>query len=495
MALEERIQELETEIIERDDMAANLRAEIAAKDTEIKTQTAAVQEAVNVIMDLEVKLEKLSRGQIGDEDELMAPATPTLTNRGPSRMEDEITTLARMPSFVSDISAGTQNLRNVYLNNQGSLSNLVRGDASDARAPSYTPSLSILDEIYGSPKPPHFEPSIRERTPALESSARKTKEEKRQAIEKALADVPFSHRQGRLEKRESLIPVLTGMPISRDILPPTPDTMTSSTLNRDRSSKDTLAHQSSIPENPEEHPMQYPSFSNPSAAPSVTAFNDRRGLEPITRPKSASEADTASRWDTSDTESLESDVDIWLRERGRASPELFSFPSTGPKWDSDQMFGLANAMSSVTKKPAPPPPNRRSSLQARTSTLGRPRTRGTPSVIRSEHAERCSDYFDARNGATPPPIQLKKFQVDTIAQPDDGGVSLKSSHHSTHSSTTIPRPPSSLNHSLPGSTSTSTAPYGTPKTPQTPTTPITPNSTGSKRRWFGLGRRGSIRKG
>ncbi|KAJ2905223.1 hypothetical protein MKZ38_005925 [Zalerion maritima] len=473
VALEERVQKLEAELSERDQIESSLRTDLVNRDTEIKTQTSAVQEAVNVIMDLEAKLEKYRQGGCDHEDDEAAPSTPTPASRGPSRLEDEITTLARMPSFVSDLSANTENLRNVYLSNQGSALNLARGDVSDARGPSYTPSLSILDEIYGDVRQPRFEAPNREQTPVRELPVRKTKEEKRQAIEKALGDMPHATRQARYEKRESLHPVLTGMPMGRDILPPTPDTMTSSTLGRGRGSKDTLSQQPSIQEAPEkERVPHHVSLSNPSAAPSVTAFNDRKSFDPIQRPRSASEATTAPRWDMSDTESMESDVDIWLRERGRASPDLFSFPSTGPRWDSDQMFGIASATSTLTKGPAPPPPNRRSSLQARTSTPGRPRTRGTPSIVRSD---RFNDFFDNRDGATPPPIQLKRIQVEAMPQPDDeGGVLLKDPHNPTPPTTAVPQPVTA---------------------PTTPTGPTTPSSGGHKRRWFGLGRVGSLRKG
>ena len=478
------MQKLEAEIVDRSEVEKKLREEIAAKETEIKTQSAAVQEAVNLIMNLELKVEKYERGEIVQDDESAVDETPTPAARDASRLEDEITALARMPSFVSDLSANTENLRNVYLNQQGSTINLIRGDVSDARGPSYTPNLSILDEIYGDVKQPKFEPSVRGHTPV---QPRKTKEEKRIAIEKALAEAQLS-RPARLDKPEQMRSVHNGVPLAREILPPTPDTMKSSTLERGQSSKETLSQQPSIPEDPGTEPSVIKmSIANPPAAASVTAFHDRKALQAIPRPRSASEATTTPLWDASDTDSMESDVDIWLRERGQASPDLFGFPSIGPRWDSDQMFGVGSAITALSHAPATNPPNRRSSLQAPTSTPGWPRTRGTPSVVRSE---RYDEYSDDRNGATPPPIQLQRTHMEVSPQPDDGGVSLKAREHIKVPSTLSVPQSMTKGQNAPVTTQVST----TQPTPQTPTVPITPNGIHTKRRWFGLGRAVSVRK-
>ena len=62
------MQKLEAEIGDRSEVQEKLREEIAAKETEVKTQSAAVQEAVNLIMNLELKVEKYERGEVVQDD-------------------------------------------------------------------------------------------------------------------------------------------------------------------------------------------------------------------------------------------------------------------------------------------------------------------------------------------------------------------------------------------------------------------------------------------
>jgi len=132
--LEDRLEALETDKTQTEEMNENLVKELEKRDK-------AVEEAVGMIIMLEAKLQELTRerdmvrhveaqgffGQpeygnaAGLEDE--SPRTATLDM---SQLDDGPRLLSRQPSFVSDRSERTENLRNVYLGARGSVISLPR---------------------------------------------------------------------------------------------------------------------------------------------------------------------------------------------------------------------------------------------------------------------------------------------------------------------------------------------------------------------------------
>ncbi len=70
----------------------------------------------------------------------------------PSNQDTTLTTLSRMPSFLSERSENTENLRNVYLGARGSILSLPRAPEESPDgvqgdlARIHSPSLSVLSE-------------------------------------------------------------------------------------------------------------------------------------------------------------------------------------------------------------------------------------------------------------------------------------------------------------------------------------------------------------
>ncbi|ERS97600.1 hypothetical protein HMPREF1624_05771 [Sporothrix schenckii ATCC 58251] len=209
----------------------------------------------------------------------------------------------------------------------------------------------------------------------------------------------------RQAKKDALRRVRTDAPFSRDPhnLPPTPDTISTSTLRRYKNSNDTLCLQDKDGANERSYlAMSEANTSRSSSGekrisalesfvdsipamhpPSTSAFNSRRHeiggrstyfdsqLHIPPRPRSADETTIShhgrgSVW--GDSESSDDDMDIdgndsaslhdyWLRESlrptgqapapstsrsrrgGRVSPDLFSFPTTSNGWATTAMFG------------------------------------------------------------------------------------------------------------------------------------------------------------
>ncbi|KAI0184013.1 hypothetical protein EV127DRAFT_413542 [Xylaria flabelliformis] len=167
--LETRVEELETERQELTDVQENLLAELVKRDK-------AIEEAVNMIVKLELRVDELAReretGQHIEADgsyqhswsnmcDSLRTKTPKPSDHG-VYLSIEPKSLERMPSFLSDRSAQTQHLRSVVLQNNASLRH-IRGvseiSASSAEVSEAnhvaSPSLSVLSEssfvsIYGS---------------------------------------------------------------------------------------------------------------------------------------------------------------------------------------------------------------------------------------------------------------------------------------------------------------------------------------------------------
>lgn len=245
--------------------------------------------------------------------------------------------------------------------------------------------------------------------PGKSPSRARTKEEKRQALRKVITDAPG------------------GVRLIDHGLPPTPDTMSSSTLHRFKYSDDSLSQRHGISKDitggvfseaaamvqdlrtlPEVTLAPSLQASQPHPAKDLSryyghaAFFDARNA-PIQRPHSASETTVSRRrgndWgsdsDDTDARSVESSLDVWMQESakpdrhgGRVSPDLFGFPTTGRTWateamfsrdsprvggarvdfDNDQMHDLFSIQNALFASAAPPAPNRRSSLHARTAS-------------------------------------------------------------------------------------------------------------------------------
>ncbi|KAI1733431.1 hypothetical protein F4680DRAFT_29611 [Xylaria scruposa] len=170
--LETRVEELETERQELTDIQENLLAELVKRDK-------AIEEAVNMIVKLEARVDELVRErETGQQIVAGGPYQHSWSNMPDSLRTEtpkpsdhgvylsiepiEPKTLERMPSFLSDRSAQTQHLRSVVLQNNSSLRH-IRGvseiSASSAEVSEAnhvaSPSLSVLSEssfvsIYGS---------------------------------------------------------------------------------------------------------------------------------------------------------------------------------------------------------------------------------------------------------------------------------------------------------------------------------------------------------
>ncbi|ROT38579.1 hypothetical protein SODALDRAFT_339934 [Sodiomyces alkalinus F11] len=562
-ALEERVESLEANKRQMEDVNDRLLEELEKRDK-------AVQEAVQMIILLEAQVEQLLKeremvrqveaaGYIHLEGLDPTPGAPTSAeNPGDLlRLREELKAVNRMPSFLSDNTENTANLRHVLLGTQAGLLSspkmLADGvGVSDIEMARYSgamsPSLSVLSEssfvsIYGDkgsrdkPRSPldeplpidgnnniHFSPDDRgstprpsaatpHRGPSSGSASRTSSGGRFQSINDVIERSPLqrierldrslqgeptstspskqqrvsqSQTKSKMEKREALRRVHTDTPPSGHRqsdqgLPPTPDTISTSTLRRFETSNstDTLAQSGTFGERSNgsisdsrpptdsvgrKHEVQTPedndgvSVSRPQ--PKVIAptkrrsfvggsYFDDRMLRSHARPRSADET-TASfggkgnAWDSdSDSDddhdddddgasiqSLESSLDIWLqqgketkRRGGRGSPDLFGFPASAAGWKTRAMVGPGPSSSEgpgtdgaplVWPDPledlvpiqqalfgpgvAPPPPNRRSSLHARTGSASAAAT--TTKQGQAENAENAGATGNADANAS-----------------------------------------------------------------------------------------------
>ncbi|KAH7145673.1 hypothetical protein B0J13DRAFT_324740 [Dactylonectria estremocensis] len=544
--MEERIEGLEAENTRVEEMNDKLMQDMEKRDK-------AVEEAVAMIITLEARLEQFAKersmvqqieaeGPYGlpDFESAYEHPAPRFNGLDVAKLEDDAKVITRMPSFLSERTENTENLRNVYLGVRGSVLSLpqVPGYADNNPIDGLaSPSLSVLSEssfisVYGQKGPTnavsfevdeplsldgadtmHADASVIKRPktsmakapmsnrPARSNSLTTTnrhnnyqpmndiidrrsplqqiehldptysqkRAESHSQTQGKDADAVFTGRtvkppssparkRTREEKRESLRRVLTDAPggVRLHDLPPTPDTISTSTLRRFQNSNDTLSKQPATQ-------LSYDDFSDfsgnekqsegvplgdmmeMSAKPlekardlNNSAYYETRARA-IQRPRSADETTVSNRrandWDSdsddSDTRSLQSSLDIWMREsakpesKGRNSPDLFSFPTTGSKgsWAVDAMFGPKLSQQGVlstgldperiidmfpvqpelfSASLPPPPPNRRSSLLAQTGNSpqsSRPSTKrgaSKASSRRNGHNRRNSDDIQMR---------------------------------------------------------------------------------------------------
>ncbi|KAG5977408.1 hypothetical protein E4U55_006835 [Claviceps digitariae] len=334
-------------------------------------------------------------------------------------------------SVSSSRTAGSRNSPSAHFQ---SITDVIRGSP-----------LQRLERVMDASYPSKREPGQRHQTQGQDKTT----------VQFASQDQSSGQGAMRQNKRDALRKVLTtdgpgGVRLIDQGLPPTPDTIASSTLRRLQDSDDTLsreepdadeAHASHDAQHPyveeEERSngvwlngashsggdsqnsgtamlpkrtrMEMESWASPSGCTMDSLFDDRGAL--VRRPRSAGESTTVSHkeghgWDSdnendSDTQSLQSSLDIWMREgapttqssrsKNQGSLDLFHFPSTASQGSlrSGSMNGLGRVSGSTADAPpsslppgfdymrdlfslrqglftntAPPPPNRRSSLHA-----------------------------------------------------------------------------------------------------------------------------------
>ncbi|KAI5862237.1 hypothetical protein GGS23DRAFT_605824 [Durotheca rogersii] len=563
-ALEEQVEKLEAENSEIAEAHENLASELEMKEK-------AIQEAVNMIVKLEARVEELLlerdmvrqveadgsyRHSHADEPELKSKPTPALVSAAHTKprnlfvphLSKDANTLERMPSFLSERSEQTENLRNAVLGRRSSIARIRQVSASSVDPSEInrvtSPSLSVLSEssfvsIYGARDAPDKasmlstdSTAVTDGVPPEHSSTPTAITTKRKSWDKRLSPVqnktpvgapdgggaklsthiqPFGNvidtdsplqklekledrmtglgdasrraarsssvrarptatlgpslstkppHQGRTkqEKREALQKVLTNYSAHRDLAsphayPPTPDTVSSSTLRKHQpftSSQDSLEKQSGATTATGEVPPATSDRSGPPAreaafrgSPSVFSsrrpmpmpsmnpnlFSDLSELAQSLPPRPHSTAGTTSSHTRADSLGSESDsdggadahsesdsFDYWMRESMEpnrhhagssgqreddlSSPDLFSFPADTKGWETDVIFGalrgngylgspvsalkrdpldeMANSLQAQTQQAealdpatpgqAPPTPDRRSSLHARTGS-------------------------------------------------------------------------------------------------------------------------------
>ncbi|CAI4219664.1 unnamed protein product [Parascedosporium putredinis] len=410
----ERQTALEDELTRMKDDSAQLTELNDRLVEELEKRDKAVEEAVAMIVLLEAQVETLLKER---------------------EMVRHFASLQRMPSFLSEQSQTTENLRNVYLGAKGgSLLSLLRPtetpvDIEHERLAS--PSLSVLSEssfvsVYGkhngqdgdmtitqfderptlethSPGGASYPPLTdmldqnsplqrlekMDRTYSLKTTSSQQSGRDREAEYQRAAGAPTtlsrtaSQRRTKEQKREALKKVMTDAPgrLRDQNMPPTPDTISTTTLRHYQNSADTLSQQQGLA-----HQQSYLTLSETNSVPSLdaqpgprartvipanfavaqppsmTAFHSRRDAPRSSyfdnRPPSSNGPE-----DESDANSMASSLDIWMKDSwkpaksygngGRRSPDLFGFPAKGvtgltSPWSPEAIFNAAFAKPSTT---------------------------------------------------------------------------------------------------------------------------------------------------
>ncbi|KAL2203702.1 hypothetical protein CC79DRAFT_1069749 [Sarocladium strictum] len=490
-ALEDRVEGLEADKTQVEEMNDKLMGELEKRDK-------AIEEAVAMIVTLEAKIDQLAQERrmvrqieaeamfrtpdFGADYEYIRPSREIDT----THPDEEARALTRMPSFLSERTDNTENLRNVYLHGRSSIMSLPR--ASEQPEGLASPSLSVLSEssfvsVYGNksqdrtltlhlteplsldggasksgssmevPRPRTATGRSGSITKSTSGSSSRTNNGQFNSISDVVgqgsplqrlekmdpnyarrpqssgrdmstmnsskASKSPARRKTRDEKREGLRRVTTevsgGVRLQEHALPPTPDTMSTSTLRRFRNSNDTLEGEarSQMPTQPlladklPEPPAGVPLQPTSSTAPKLLDLSINKypeNIAAIRRPRSADETTVSQHrrgndWDydsDDDGQSFRSSLDIWMRQGGskqeadgRGSPDLFGFPTSASRgaWAMDAMFGPGStyaggaqvmgsgqAMDELfsaqgkAEHNGPPPPGRRSSYHARTGS-------------------------------------------------------------------------------------------------------------------------------
>ncbi|RFU76464.1 hypothetical protein TARUN_5820 [Trichoderma arundinaceum] len=528
-SLETSIESLQRDKRQTEEMNETLLDELEKRDK-------AVEEAVAMIVMLEAKVDQLiqERNMVmqveqegyfcrQDLDQKYLRPSLDLSIDEAAKQGDNGRAINRVPSFLSEKSENTENLRSVYLGVKGSALSLARvteGNPDADNGPSNglgSPTLSVLSEssfasVYGKKSqdsifpPPVDQPLSLDGVDAdlqmLSTSGRDVSKKMvsgfppraasanhflggnrssgpRHSISGAVGHAsplqqieklgrsqsvlqegfrPVAN-QGRDRRRSQPPPtlrkVMTDGPGTMRLhdpnFPPTPDTISTSTLHRMRNSNDSLARQDSrndrasttySDQDSQSLRVSFRGKPNPVRAADKGMEGENGQIYGIAVPmpkhqRAASESTTSqkkeNRWDSTDSDeqsevhSLRSSLDIWMKEsnkptrgaNGDVSPDLFSFPtgqshggwpsklkSQGIGNDADYINELFSLRQSLFTNTGPPPPGRRSSLHARTSSTtssarNSPRTLTLTSTPEQDeylgHSRQQSDGVQVKN--------------------------------------------------------------------------------------------------
>lgn len=166
--LEDKIGALEIEKSQTQETNDTLIQELERRDK-------AVEEAVTMIVTLEARIELLLREremvrQVEADRALITKLAASqaaagtngsdMTNVHDNASNGHGRNLARMPSFLSERTENTENLRNVYLGAQGSILSLSKTDPRAENGGFNSPNMSVLSEssfisVYGTQTTPH----------------------------------------------------------------------------------------------------------------------------------------------------------------------------------------------------------------------------------------------------------------------------------------------------------------------------------------------------
>ncbi|KAL7944105.1 hypothetical protein V8C42DRAFT_96360 [Trichoderma barbatum] len=471
--LETSIESLERDKRQTEEMNETLLDELEKRDK-------AVEEAVAMIVMLEAKVDQLvqERNMVlqveqegyfcrQDMDQKYLRPSIELPIDEAGRPGD-FKAINRVPSFLSEKSENTENLRNVYLGVKGSTLSLARvtEGGHDVDGPSNvpgSPTLSVLSEssfasVYGKKSqdsifpPPVDQPLSLDGIDAdlqMLSTGRRDVSRKispsgfppraatanqfrsvsrsssiarhsisgaatvdqisplqqieklgrsQSVLQEGFRPVASQGRDRRRSQPPTLRKVMTDGPGTARLhdpnFPPTPDTISTSTLHRMRNSNDSLARQdsrndrASVTYSDQDNQSLRVSFrgkpSHLRGADKLAGGEKEMAYPPtvsVQRHQRAASETTSfqkkeGRWDSTDSDehsdahSLRSSLDIWMRESTK--PDLFGLPNTkksqGIGNDADYINELFSLRQSLVTNTAPPPPDRRSSLHARTSS-------------------------------------------------------------------------------------------------------------------------------
>lgn len=374
--LEEKIEALEAGLATAEQTNTMMIQDMERRDK-------AVEEAVTMIVSLEARIELLLREremtrQVEANQVLLSQLnlnhspSATLVNQGVTpRQQDDTThhvkhTLDRMPSFLSERTENTENLRNVYLEPKSSYLSLSKADSRADNHGFVSPSMSVLSEssfvsVYGqkslndTSSPPNMHtiqnrlassgqrsvslpsrdyPTSRPQTAGKQGIPQSTplpEEVERSTTVRPTRPQVFPKVRKDIERPARKVIIDEASP-NHQRLPPTPDTVTSSMIHRQQMSDDLLHGESSVNDmrqsvvtrltldQTEEVEPGHWRFKSPEVAqpPSITAFTGRKEgsvaayyenrLPAMRRPRSADET-TISRhkldWDScSDADDL-----------------------------------------------------------------------------------------------------------------------------------------------------------------------------------------------